>query len=323
MGMEIELRPLTAGEVLDRTFQFYRARFGMFVGIATVAALIRTAGSAVQVFSVRALQQHAVAHGAAVLLSGTSSLFDLFVSLLAYALSFAAITGAVMALLVGKPTGIALSYQQVWPHWFRYIRLSVVAGFLMAWPFLLVLILFLVQLLLTAHAKPSNPGVAAVRVVVFSLLEFLVAIPICIWLVCRYALCMTACVVEDLKVVASIRRSVRLSKGLRLKIFLLILLVYVIELVFGFAISVPIIGAMMHSHGHLPLTAVIYELAMGFVITFLITPIYGIGLTVIYMDARIRKEGYDIELRMQHAQAHPHTAEPGMPMGDAASHTME
>ena len=46
--MRIELRPLSAGEVLDRTFQLYRARFGMFVGIATVAAAIQTAGSALQ-----------------------------------------------------------------------------------------------------------------------------------------------------------------------------------------------------------------------------------------------------------------------------------
>src|SRR5579863_9211064 len=33
------LRPLTLGELLDRAFQLYRSRFGVFVGIAAIAYL--------------------------------------------------------------------------------------------------------------------------------------------------------------------------------------------------------------------------------------------------------------------------------------------
>lgn len=37
--MPVVLRPLTLGELLDRAFQLYRSRFGVFVGVAAVAYL--------------------------------------------------------------------------------------------------------------------------------------------------------------------------------------------------------------------------------------------------------------------------------------------
>jgi len=41
--------------------------------------------------------------------------------------------------------------------------------------------------------------------------------------------------------------------------------------------------------------------AVGFIVEVLITPIYGIGLTLLYYDQRIRLEGYDIERMMEEA----------------------
>jgi hypothetical protein len=37
--MTIALRPMSQGEILDRTFQIYRSRFWVFVGIAAVPAV--------------------------------------------------------------------------------------------------------------------------------------------------------------------------------------------------------------------------------------------------------------------------------------------
>ena len=36
-----ELRPLSTGEVLDRTFSLFRSRFLLFAGIASLAAVVR------------------------------------------------------------------------------------------------------------------------------------------------------------------------------------------------------------------------------------------------------------------------------------------
>jgi len=51
--------------------------------------------------------------------------------------------------------------------------------------------------------------------------------------------------------------------------------------------------------GHVPIGVTIYSLAVGFVISSLTMPIYGIGLTLFYYDARIRKEGFDVEWRLE------------------------
>lgn len=309
--MNVELRPLSAGEVLDRTFQFYRVRLGVFVGIATVGAAVRTAGATLQTFSLRSLNTHGSAHAVASVLRGSSVLFNVGFSLLAYSLVFAAITAAVMALHLGRPTGIFYAYREIWPRWFRFVRLSISLGFLAFWPLIIVSGLLAAAFLLPAIA--SQATVRLTLTAAFGLL-LMVALPICAWLLCRYALSWAACVVEDLNVWQALKRSVSLSRGLRWRVFLLMLLVYVIEMILSASLMTPTFVFLFRAHGQVSLGMLAYQLALSFIVTALISPIYGIGLTVIYLDARIRKEGYDIELMMQQAaDASGFSADPSAP----------
>jgi len=310
--MEIRLRRLAAGEILDHTFQLYRAHFRLLFGMAALAILIQAPGLAL--LSRFSTQKASAWQG------GAESLAELFVSLLAYALPFAAVTSAITELLRGRPAHLVAAYRRVWRQWFRYIRLSLAAGLLTAWPFLLVIALFFAQQWLIAHTREAHPGFAAGSRMILLLLEYLVALPLCIWLSCRYALSMTASVIEDLSVVAAIRRSVRLSQGVRLKIFLLFLLAYVGELVLGFAASVPAAGATMLSAGDLPATVVIYRWISSAVISALLVPTYGIGLAVIYLDARAAKEHDAAGMPPQQTerQAQHQNRQSGDPTADSA-----
>uniref|UniRef100_A0A7V5CSV7 Glycerophosphoryl diester phosphodiesterase membrane domain-containing protein n=1 Tax=Acidobacterium capsulatum TaxID=33075 RepID=A0A7V5CSV7_9BACT len=280
--MELEWRPLTAAEVLERTFHIYRAHLRVFVALAVPAALGCTAWAAWLQFGERAWPPGFSVSAAAAVWQGGCSLLGVYVALLAYALPLAAITSATAALLRGKQIGMAASYRQVWPRTFCYLRLSAAAALAMTWPLLAVLVVFAAWQIWAAPDAAAGPWL---------LLIYLVALPACIWLLCRYALCMTICVVEQVGILASIRRSVSLSVGLRLKIFLLVLLVYVLSLICRFAASVPVFEAFPHLPGHLPLAAGVYELVTGFVLTLVSVPVYSIGLMMIYVDARIRKEG--------------------------------
>lgn len=297
--MELELRPLSAGEVLDRTFQLFRARFGMFVGIATIAAAIRVGGSALQLGSTQFLARHGYGHALATVWTSASSLISICISLLAFSVVFAAITAAVMALHLGQPTGIAASYRQVLGRWFRYVRLSVAVGFLSMWPLLIVLGIFVAEIVAAPRVQSPQSAAYISKMFGFTALEMVVAAPLCAWLLCRYALSTAASVVEDLAPWRSIQRSVALSKDLRWRIFLLLLLVYVIQTIFAVSLVAPAVVFIVRARGHLSMGLLMYELAVGFVVTALTSPVYGIGLSVIYMDARIRKEGYDIELMIQ------------------------
>lgn len=327
--MEIELRPLSAGEILDRTFRLYRAQFGVFFGIATIAALIQTAGSAVQTFAVR----YAVEHGAARAWVGglgvAGYFFMLFVAVIAVAVVFAAIAGAVMSLHHGQSIGIESAYQKVLPQWFRYLRVAILGWFLTVYPFfllgLVLTVVLIVPIALHGSLHHANAATIVGEIVGF-FIPLLLIIPLCIWLACRYALCLVASAVEGLNARQSIKRSVVLSKGSRWRVFLLFLLVYILQIILAVALEAPIVGIlvhMSHTHGQLPLSATIYQLAIGFLIISFVTPMYGIGLTVIYLDARIRKEGYDIELMMQRSLdqsfvGQPSAAVAGAQPGDSA-----
>lgn len=315
--MEIELRPLSTGEVLDRTFRLYRAQFGAFVGIAGVAALLETAGNAVQTLAIRSAVMNGAQKLDVSLAAGFGTLIQVLLVLVAASVVFAAITREVMALHQGQRLGIAGAYRAVMGRWFRYVRLAVVWWLASGWPFVLVMMLVVA----VPGIAGSTKSPAFVGAIATWALLLLVTIPLCIWLFCRYALCMPASTVEDLGVLKSLDRSVKLSKGLRWRIFLLLMVVYVLQMILAVGMMIPIFGFFMnlsHTHGVLPLGAVIYQIAIGFVMIAVITPIYVVGLTLIYIDARIRKEGYDIELMMQRSGGQPSIAVAGAQPGDSA-----
>lgn len=310
--MEIELRPLSTGEVLDRTFRMYRAQFGMFVGIATVAAMIDTAGSAVQTFAIRFATRHfhdkALAGGLAIL----SIYVELFIAMVAAALVVAALARVVMWLHERQPVSIASGIRTALPRWYRYVALAMIHWFLSILPFLAVLLL-LMPVGLLATAMPNKSAILITLVIAWILLTVL-SIPLCIWVYCRYALCITASALEGLSVGKALARSAVLSKGLRWKIFLLVAVAYVLQMILLGGLTAPVIAIILHvthSHGQLPLPVVLYQLAVGFAVVALITPSYGIGYTLIYLDARVRKEGYDIELMMQLSAEVPDAAATG------------
>ena len=60
-----------------------------------------------------------------------------------------------------------------------------------------------------------------------------------------------------------------------------------------------------------------YTLGVGFVSTCLVTPIYSIGLTLFYLDARVRKEGFDIEWLLRKSRGLP-TNPDGAPSANPA-----
>lgn len=320
--MEIELRPLSTGEVLDRTFRFYRAHFLVFVGIAGLAALMETAGNALQVLTFRFALMDGAQKLIANFASGIGVLIQMLLVLVAASLVFAAIAREVIALHQNGNLGIAGAYRAVLPRWFRYVRLAVMWWLAAGWPFIVaILLVVLIPGLGVSTRSPMFVGAVGLWVVVMFLM-----VPLCIWLFCRYSLCMPASAMEDMGVLQSLKRSVTLSKGLRWRIFLLLMVVYVLQSILMMGLMIPILGLFLNlakTHGVLPLGAVIYEIAIGFVLIALITPIYIVGLTLIYIDARIRKEGFDIELRMQRSAEPPPVAVAGVQPEGSAPLAME
>lgn len=101
------LRPLTTGELLDRTFSLYKENFALFVGIV---ALPRLVSLALQLSSISFRSQTGLsaAVGAAV-----SGLVFAIVALIVAAASQAATVVAVSQLHLGRPTSVSDAYARV------------------------------------------------------------------------------------------------------------------------------------------------------------------------------------------------------------------
>jgi len=99
----LELRPLSLGEILDRTFTLYRRYFLLFLGISGIPQLL------VLGFS---LAQGAVAKS--VVLNLVMLLLLLIVTVFAYLFSQGGTILAVSQLYLGRPTSIADSLRRVW-----------------------------------------------------------------------------------------------------------------------------------------------------------------------------------------------------------------
>jgi uncharacterized membrane protein len=123
-----------------------------------------------------------------------------------------------------------------------------------------------------------------------------------IFMALRYSLSVPACVVENLKARKAIRRSTKLSKGARGRIFLLGLLIFIIQFGLVFATQFFFVAAAFNQPGHmLPVWMQVLQQIVGFFTNTFLGPILATGLALFYYDQRVRKEGYDIEWMMQQA----------------------
>jgi hypothetical protein len=320
--MDATLRPLSLGEILDRTFQLYRSHFLMFAGISCFAAGLDLVWKLVQTTAVRAVQHHV----GSVALGGVSAGFGLLsftVYIIVSAVAMAAISRAVSAIYLGQPTGITQAYREVKPHWFRYVRLATAALFMSWGPAILISLVILgIAVAIPGFSNAIGPVIALV-ILSFS---FLLIIPFGIWMLLRYAVCVPASLFEDLGVRASLKRSIHLSKGAmqKLSIFVLILLVWVITAVITYAGLTPLLISVFRtafSHGT-PVISVgmtIYTLTIQFIVASITIPLYAIGLTLFYYDARIRKEGFDVEWLIQRSASEGIVpASPSLPPAESA-----
>ena len=307
--METTLRPLTLGEILDRTAELYRSNFPLLAGISSVYGGILLVLSLVQIAAQRgALAMHMKT---GLIVVSVAGLLILWLAIfIAGGLAMAANTRAVGWVHLGEPASIGAAYRATLPRTGRYLWLMTITYF-RAWiPCVLVygayaaVILVYIRPtgLLTPHAAPPAPKTMLIFLASSVVFLFLLVGSLVYGIIMslRYSLAVPACTVENLKAREAISRSIQLSKGSRGRIFMLGLLALIIQLGLtgltqGFFLVVGI-----KNHGVLPIWMSVVQQFLAFLTNTFVQPIYATGFTLFYYDQRVRKEGYDIE-RMMHA----------------------
>lgn len=306
--MDTAIRPLTLGEILDRTAQLYRSNFILFAGIFAGYAGVLMVLNLVQLGVTTAMGAGRMGGLGFRVVFFVAILVKAFVIVACAAACMGAINRAVAWVHLGQPASIAAAYKSTLPKLGRYVWLTAIVDFMILWPGLILGTLMFIVILRTpglmsgqvddtSQSNIVTTGITLAIVGIF-VLPWLVYAG---WMATRYALSVPVCVLENLKARAAIKRSIQLTKDSRGRIFVLFLLVMVIQV--GLSVlsqSFLFILAIKHRGQLGPVPQAISQIIAFFTNSFL-GPIYATGLTVFYYDQRVRKEGFDIEWMMQTA----------------------
>ncbi len=320
------LRPLSLGEILDRSFAVYRANFWLFVGIGSLSAAAQLVVNAILLVIYKGSVPAARAGQVGIHFNfggrQTGNLLGSLPVFLVAAVAQAAVVWALSEVYLGRRATIGQSIRAVIGRWLRFIGIAI----WQVWSFIwlpLVLIGPAIFLLVFSGRFGSAGSIGAGVLIflgivgggVFGVISFI-----------RNSLGVQSAVLEHLKVRAAMRRSKVLAAGAKGRIFVVYLITWCLLLVAG-VLESPLalligFGAM---RGEKHITAQIALLLVNFVAYSAVVPVVMIGLTLVYFDQRVRQDGLDLLMMLKggvHADpsgSAPPTLRTGEPASDAAA----
>jgi uncharacterized membrane protein len=285
----VETGPLTLGEILDRMFSIYRKNFLLLVGIAGLPY----AGIAVVVGFLVGLAALVTVGGtpdvARIGVGAVGGIFLIVILVMVFVFMVAAILAslgtyaAVWDIQVGRKPGIKRAYGIAWSHAGAAIVAGILAGLATIAGFFLLIV----------------PGI-----IVYLALSLIYPVIIA----------------EDSGGAASLSRSWELTKGYRWKIFVARLVSLAVSMAITYGIQIPllVIGSVSFAQGTAPIWFAILSALASVIGSVVPAPLLAIASCLIYYDARVRKEGFDLQ-RMLDQLPPPAPGEAGTTPGIALS----
>ena len=154
--METRLRPLSLGEILDRTAQLYRTNFVLFAGIAAVYAGVMLVLNLLQIGLAELLRALHLTHQ----LQWVSLAYVILILPLAFIFAGAAMAAnnrAVAWVNLGQTATIRGAYKSILPRLGRYLWLMTIATFVIYLPFALLYGGYFLLIFFYARPKGSLP----------------------------------------------------------------------------------------------------------------------------------------------------------------------
>lgn len=281
------MRPLTTGEILDRTFSIYRSRFWLFAGISSASGAVQLIASAMSLSGQRFVMTR-YGFATATMESMTGSMLGGVLFLLASAVTQAATVYALSEVYMGRTATVASSLRSTAALWYRYVGIALWQVWSGLWVMLLVAIPGAL-LLVPRFGLRSLAWLGGVTIFaavlgggVYGAIAYL-----------RNSLAIPASVVERSRMRASMRRSKVLTRGAKGRIFVVLLVAGALYWVGG-AIQAPMALLMMRAPMQEHALAQAALLAINFATHTLVSPVALIGVSLVYFDQRVRMEALDL-----------------------------
>jgi hypothetical protein len=275
---------MSTGEVLDRTFNLYRSNFILFFGIGLLAPVVELLAELAMLGPTR---NGSSSTAAAPILSAV--VFSA-AWLTGYVFSQGATVYAVSAVHLGRETSIKECYAR--------LRGKILRVFGLVLFILVSIVLGALLIIWVGFTMARFIGLSAEAALIWRSLSVVTAGVYAIYLSLRLAVAVPACVLEDLKIIESVRRSSYLTKGDRRRIFIIYFL-FVVLLVIVTLTLMGVAEWMAQSvSGPNSILSKILEPLATFVADAFIGPIAAIAIALIYYDERVRKEAFDLQVMM-------------------------
>jgi hypothetical protein len=306
--MNLDLRPLTVSEFLDRTFSIYRHRFLLFVGLMSPQAVLSLVLTLTWGWASASLTSSTDFEFekliALVIAAGIGGLVFTIGHWILYVLGVGATTAAVSD-LYGRMTpdirsGFRAAARRLGPLlWLTFLMAVRIFGVIAACLVLPGILLGLGGGL--SALDPANPGASSVLLafgVGALLLAMLVAVVLVLFMGLRYAVAIPAVVLEPIGGREAIRRSRLLTRTLLGRAFLLMICTLFVGWAAAMVLQMPFVIAMLVVG---PETRTGFWLNMAGTATgtagqTITAPIAAIGVVVLYFEARIRHEALDLQV---------------------------
>lgn len=287
--MGADLRPMSLGELLDRTFTFYKQNFWLFISVSaiplSVMLLVSLASNTLRTQQAMALQNpNAVTPSAVGSFLGVTSIIFIL-SLLTVGAAQAATVFAISDLYLDRPATVRGSFGRAGMKFLR-VFLILFLFFLMA----------MVLLFCGAIAGGILGAIAGTPVLVF--VGMVIVGFIGAYFYCRLSVTIPAAMIEDVGVWRSVGRSIDLTRGYAGQAFLIFLLVITILLIWTVILQFLFFGSIFSAilkHQALNMATTILYQIISFVGQVLIAPIWTVAFSLMYYNLRVRKEAFDVQ----------------------------
>jgi hypothetical protein len=272
----LDLRPLSLGELLDRTFFLYRRHFLLFMGIAAIPYsfffVINLATALIPVFARSATPGRMQPGGleAAAIGGGIFALVAVFAGGVAFLFSVGATVFAVSEIYTGRQTSIRESLGRVRGKTGTIFGVLFLSGLILIAGFIALII----------------PG---------------------IYLMCRICVATPAALLEDMGPSDSIRRSFDLTRDFAGRAFMIYLLYFAMAwgVVAVFQFPFLLLIAISAKQSQFSILWTVLMQVGNFIGSVLVAPVSTIGFALFYYDLRVRKEAFDLQMMMQAIGADP------------------
>ncbi|QQS45017.1 MAG: hypothetical protein IPM66_13675 [Acidobacteriota bacterium] len=313
------LTPLSAGDIIDRAVRIYRRNFPALLRIVLAPSLIAYAGGIMYYIGIR---NFSLSRGdTRVLLTASLIMFGGMLWLVGKVAFYAMLGGASKSLIYlffdGTPLQARDVYRTVRKKFGGLITATILVavivvgvGFLIYMGVLLAILIYISAGALVAGSFPR--WLTITLNIVFGLLLVTATITVLLAVYSRIVYVPQVLMVEEKSASGAIGRSFSLAGGEVRRIGVLILFWFYIAWSFWLLLMIPL-GAWGYWTGidlnpfnlDVPIWFNIAQQTVAQISEIIIAPIAIMGFTLLYLDSRVRKEGFDVELMANRLLAPP------------------